>query len=44
MLLKVGSTGEDVKKLQRFLGIKDDGKFGSGTEKKVKAWQKANGL
>lgn len=44
MLLKLGSTGEDVKKIQRFLGIKDDGKFGSGTEKKVKAWQKANGL
>jgi len=44
MLLKNGSKGEDVKKLQRFLGINDDGDFGNGTEKAVKTWQKANGL
>lgn len=44
MLLKNGSQGEDVKKLQRFLGVKDDGDFGNGTEKAVKTWQKANGL
>ena len=44
MLLKNGSQGEDVKKLQRFLGIGDDGSFGPGTEKAVKAWQKSNGL
>ena len=44
MLLKNGSKGEDVKKLQRFLKIKDDGDFGNGTEIAVKNWQKSNGL
>lgn len=44
MLLKLGSEGEDVKKVQRFLGIFDDGDFGLNTEKKVKSWQKNNGL
>jgi putative chitinase len=44
MLLKIGSTGEDVKKLQRFLGLEDDGNFGPVTETKVKEFQKANGL
>jgi putative chitinase len=44
MLLKNGSTGEDVKKLQEKLGIAADGSFGPGTEAKVKAWQSANGL
>jgi putative chitinase len=44
MLLKVGSKGEDVKKLQAKLGLAADGEFGPGTEKAVKAWQSANGL
>jgi len=44
MLLKVGSKGEDVKKLQSFLGLGADGSFGPGTEKAVKDWQSANGL
>ena len=44
MLLKKGSNGEDVKKLQKFLGLKDDGDFGSKTEIAVKKWQAANGL
>jgi len=44
MLLKVGSNGEDVKKLQEKLGIGADGSFGPGTEKAVKAWQSSNGL
>jgi putative chitinase len=44
MLLKKGSGGEDVKKLQRFLGLKDDGGFGNKTEAAVKKWQKENGL
>jgi putative chitinase len=44
MLLKKGSTGEDVKKLQRFLGLSDDGSFGPGTEKAVKEWQEKHGL
>jgi putative chitinase len=44
MLLKVGSEGADVKKLQEKLGVETIGKFGPKTEAAVKAWQKANGL
>ena len=44
MLLKNGSKGDDVKKLQEKLGLAADGDFGPGTEAKVKAWQAANGL
>jgi hypothetical protein len=44
MILKNGSTGENVKILQRFLKLKDDGSFGARTESAVKAWQKTNGL
>ena len=44
MLLKNGSKGEDVKKLQSKLGLTSDGIFGDVTENTVKKWQKANGL
>ena len=44
MLLKVGSKGEEVKKLQAKLGLGADGIFGPRTEKAVKSWQQANGL
>ena len=44
MILKLGSTGEDVKALQEKLGLKADGSFGPGTEKAVKEWQSKNGL
>lgn len=44
MLLKVGSKGEDVKKLQVKLGVEAIGTFGPKTEAAVKDWQKANGL
>lgn len=44
MLLKIGSKGEDVKKLQRKLGLVADGDFGPKTENAVKAWQTTNGL
>jgi putative chitinase len=44
MLLKVGSRGEDVKKLQEKLGLSADGVFGHGTEKAVKKWQIDNDL
>lgn len=44
MLLKVGSTGEDVKKLQEKLGLPADGSFGPKTADAVKSWQSANGL
>jgi putative chitinase len=39
MILKVGSKGDDVKKLQAKLGLAVDGAFGPGTEKSVKKWQ-----
>jgi putative chitinase len=44
MLLKLGSEGEDVKKLQVKLGVDPIGKFGPKTDAAVKAWQSANGL
>jgi len=44
MLLKIGSKGDDVKKLQEKLKLTSDGTFGPNTEKKVKEWQTANGL
>jgi putative chitinase len=44
MLLKLGSEGEDVKKLQTKLGVEVIGKFGPKTEAAVKAWQTTNGL
>jgi putative chitinase len=43
-LLKNGSSGPEVSKLQSFLGIPADGQFGPGTESKVKEWQAAHGL
>lgn len=44
MLLKVGSKGEDVKKLQEKLGLSADGVFGKGTEAAVKNFQTKAGL
>lgn len=44
MLLKRGSSGEDVKKLQAKLGLTADGVFGPGTEAAVKKFQTENGL
>jgi putative chitinase len=44
MILKNGSKGEDVKKLQSKLGLSADGVFGPGTESAVKKWQSSNGL
>ena len=44
MLLKLGSEGEDVKKLQIKLGVDPIGKFGPKTEAAVKAWQSEHDL
>ena len=47
MLLKIGSKGEDVKKIQEKLKVDAGnflGTFGPKTEAAVKAWQKENGL
>lgn len=44
MLLRLGSSGEEVKKLQEKLGVDVIGKFGPKTEAAVKGWQSAHGL
>lgn len=44
MLLKLGSKGEDVKKLQQRLNLTVDGDFGKMTESAVKGFQSANAL
>jgi hypothetical protein len=43
-LLKRGDSGEDVKLLQKALGVKVDGTFGPGTELAVKNFQGSHGL
>lgn len=44
MLLKIGSRGQEVKELQRALGLIDDGIFGKNTHAAVEAYQKENNL
>ena len=44
ILLRVGSRGAQVKKLQEGLGIDADGKFGAGTRKAVMEFQEKHGL
>jgi peptidoglycan hydrolase-like protein with peptidoglycan-binding domain len=44
VLLKQGTHGDAVKKLQEKLAIGADGQFGSGTEKAVRDYQQKNGL
>jgi len=39
-----GSSGKDVKAVQKKLGVTADGKFGRRTEAAVRAYQKKNGL
>jgi putative chitinase len=43
-VLRVGSAGQDVKRIQTALRIPSDGQFGPGTEAALKKWQAANGL
>lgn len=44
VLLRVGTRGATVKRLQSALNIGADGKFGPGTEKAVRDFQAAHGL
>lgn len=43
-VLRYGSNGDGVKVIQEALGLKADGIFGKDTEKRVKEWQRTNGL
>jgi putative chitinase len=43
-VLRRGSKGDDVKKMQAALGLTADGDFGPGTEAALKKWQADNGL
>ena len=43
-MIKLGSSGDNVKTLQTKLGLTPDGDFGPATEKAVKVWQEKNGL
>lgn len=42
--VRVGSRGDDVRFLQRWLGLPDDGYYGRATETKVKAYQRMRAL
>jgi peptidoglycan hydrolase-like protein with peptidoglycan-binding domain len=44
VLLKPGTSGDTVKKLQQSLGIPADGQFGAGTAKALRDFQTKNGL
>ena len=41
-ILRKGTSGEPVKRLQAKLGVATDGEFGSNTEKALKEWQAKN--
>ena len=43
-ILEKGSQGEDVRALQKLLGVTDDGIFGAKTDAALRAYQKAKGL
>ena len=43
-ILKKGSKGDNVKLLQKYLNITQDGVFGDKTEQSVKKFQQSNGL
>ncbi|MBO0999558.1 peptidoglycan-binding protein [Bacillus sp. SD075] len=43
-VIKVGSKGKDVERIQRAVGVKPDGIFGKGTAAAVKAYQKRKKL
>jgi putative chitinase len=43
-ILRRGSRGAEVKKMQEALKVGADGVFGPGTERALKAWQRTNGL
>src|SRR5262245_10878251 len=44
ILLRTGTSGDAVKRLQGALGLAADGKFGPATEKAVREYQQKNGL
>jgi putative chitinase len=43
-ILRLGSTGPQVVRLQQALGIKADGQFGPGTDRALRQWQAGVGM
>jgi N-acetylmuramoyl-L-alanine amidase len=43
-VIRKGDTGEEVKTLQRAIGVNDDGVFGPVTDKALRDWQRGHGL
>lgn len=43
-VLRKGSTGDDVKRIQRVLGVTVDGIFGTETEQALKQFQRKKGI
>lgn len=43
-VLRLGSEGSSVRRLQSLLGIRSDGRFGPGTRQAVRNFQRARGL
>lgn len=44
MILRKGSRGKEVRKIQEFLGLRADGIFGQKTHKRICEWQREAGL
>lgn len=44
MYLKIGSQGNDVKTVQRKIGVAVDGMFGPATANKLQVWKRSKGL
>jgi len=44
VVLRIGSTGDAVARVQKKVGVEQDGWFGPVTEAAVKAYQKSKGL
>jgi putative chitinase len=43
-VLRRGMTGDDVRRVQRVLGVPADGVFGSNTANALRNWQRSNGI
>lgn len=44
LTLRLGNTGDDVRKWQRVIGVPETGRFDQGTDDATRAWQRLRGL